>query len=132
MTERPSKHWPDGVAEEARKLAAGTLTLDDAFMADLYPVSLLDATDEALGAFESTLGTLRTPSDDEVFAAVQRVVLDLNAINDQHDGAGYETGEREELCQYIDQALTDRGIDVPELTARCGLGRYEITDKWRD
>ncbi|MFC8258853.1 hypothetical protein ACFUNF_14755 [Streptomyces sp. NPDC057291] len=132
MTERPSKHWRRGVAEEARKLAAGTITVEDAFMAALYPVSLLDATDEALDAFESALGTLRRPSDNEVFAAVQRVVLDLNAINDQHDGAGYETGEREELCQYIDQALSDRGIDVPALTARCGLGRYEITDKWRD
>ncbi|MGW6900536.1 hypothetical protein ACWGF2_28590 [Streptomyces sp. NPDC054919] len=132
MTERPSKHWRDGVAEEARKLAAGTLTVEDAFMADLYPASLLDATDKVLGTFESALGTLRSPSDDEVFAAVQQVVLDLNAINDQHDGAGYETGEREELCQYIDQALTDRGIDVPALTARHGLGRYEITDKWRE
>ncbi|MGW5271360.1 hypothetical protein ACWEQP_02005 [Streptomyces sp. NPDC004044] len=132
MTERPSKYWRDGVAEEARKLAAGTITVEDAFMADLYPVSLLDATGEALDAFESALGTLHAPSDDEVFAAVQRVVLNLNAINDQHEGAGYETGEREELCQYIDQALTDRGIDVPALTARYGLGRYEITDKWRD
>ncbi|WP_327421255.1 hypothetical protein OG612_32775 [Streptomyces sp. NBC_01527] len=60
MTERPSKHWRDGVAEEARKLAAGTIAVEDAFMADLYPASLLDATDEALGAFESALGTLRS------------------------------------------------------------------------
>ncbi|MFD7943650.1 hypothetical protein [Streptomyces sp. NPDC059744] len=63
---------------------------------------------------------------------MQRVALDLNAINDQHGGAGYETGEREELCQYIDEAFTDRGIDVPALMARYGLGRHEITDKWRD
>ncbi|MFD9460337.1 hypothetical protein [Streptomyces sp. NPDC060027] len=132
MTERPSKRWRDGVAEEARRLAAGTLTVEDAFLADLYPVSLLDATDRALGAFESELGTLRTPSDDQVFGAVEQVVLALNAINDQHGGAGYETGEREELCHYIDQALTDRGIDVPSLTARSGLGRHEITDEWRD
>ncbi|MFI5628107.1 hypothetical protein ACIA8E_01705 [Streptomyces sp. NPDC051664] len=132
MAKRPSKHWRGAVAEEARKLAASTITVEDALMADLYPVSLLDATDEALGGFESALGTLHSPSDDEVVATVQQVVLDLNAINDQHDGAGYETGEREELCQYIDQALTDRGIDVPALTARYGLARYEITDEWRD
>ncbi|MET9475451.1 hypothetical protein [Streptomyces sp. NPDC002922] len=80
MTERPSKHWRDGVAEEARKLAAGTLTVEDTFMADLYPASLLDATDKVLGTFESELSTLRSPSDDEVFAAVQQAVLDLNAI----------------------------------------------------
>ncbi|MFD7943651.1 hypothetical protein [Streptomyces sp. NPDC059744] len=42
MIERPSKHWRGGVAEEARKPAAGTV--EDAFMAALYPVSLLDAT----------------------------------------------------------------------------------------
>lgn len=132
MTERPSKQWRDGVADEASKVAAGTLNAADAFMADLYPVSLLDATDEALGAFESELRTLRSPSDDEVFEAVERVVLALNVINDQHDGAAYETGEREELGDYIDQALTECGVDVPALTARQGLGRYEITDKWRD
>ncbi|WP_405808492.1 hypothetical protein OG729_27430 [Streptomyces sp. NBC_00210] len=132
MTERPSKHWRDGVADEAGKVAAGTLNAEDAFMADLYPVPLLDATDAALGAFESQLRTLRSPSDDEVFEAVERVVLALNVINDQHDGAAYETGEREELGDYIDQALTECGVDVSALTARHGLGRYEITDKWRD
>ena len=58
-------------------------------------------------------------------------MLALNAINDQHDGAAYETGEREELGDYIDQALTVRGVDVSALTARHGLGRYEITDKAR-
>lgn len=132
MTETPSKHWRDSVAEEARKLAVGTLNVQDAFMTKLFPVSLLDATDDVLSAFESELRTLRSPSDDEVFAAVKRVMLALNAVNDRHAGAAYETGEREELCEYIDQALTEYGVDVPALAARRGLGRYEIGDEWRD
>ncbi|MFF2852484.1 hypothetical protein ACFVT5_40240 [Streptomyces sp. NPDC058001] len=32
---------------------------------------------------------------------------------------------------YIDQALTEHGIDVVALTDRHGLGRYQVTDKWR-
>ncbi|WP_327684452.1 hypothetical protein [Streptomyces sp. NBC_00467] len=113
-------------------MAAGTLNAEDAFLAELYPGSLLDATVDALDAFESELRTLHGLSDHEVFEAVERVVLARNVINDQHDGAAYETGEREELGDYIDQALTECGVDVPALTARHGMGRYEITDKWRD
>ncbi|MET8249669.1 hypothetical protein ABZV31_38125 [Streptomyces sp. NPDC005202] len=44
-------------------------------------------------------------------------------------GAGYETDESE---QPIDQTLSEHGIDVPALAARNGIGRFEITDKWRD
>ncbi|MBT2511765.1 hypothetical protein J7I98_39590 [Streptomyces sp. ISL-98] len=82
MTDSPSKHWRDGVVEEARKLAASTLNVEDTFMANLYPATLLDATDEALSSFETGLRTLRSPSDDEVLAAVERAVLALNAINE--------------------------------------------------
>jgi len=37
----------------------------------------------------------------------------------------YETGEREELCDYndyIDASLTESGIDVEALAARLGTG----------
>ena len=40
---------------------------------------------------------------------------------------GYETGEREQLCLYIDQALAEAGVDVEALTARHGLSRYART-----
>lgn len=53
-------------------------------------------------------------------------------------GDGQQTGrsrlrtdEREELCHYIDEALTEHGVDVVGLTARHGLGRYQLTDQWR-
>jgi hypothetical protein len=47
------------------------------------------------------------------------------------NGAGYETDEREELCDYIDALLSEYGIDVEALAARKNIGRWEITDTWR-
>ena len=55
----------------------------------------------------------------------------LNAINDDHNGPGYETSERGMLCHYIDEIRTAAGIDVEALATRHGLSRYAITDRWR-
>ncbi|MCX5093699.1 hypothetical protein OOK36_33385 [Streptomyces sp. NBC_00365] len=132
MAERPTTNWRRGIAEEAAELAAGTLNPDCAGMVDLYPDELLSATDAVLGAFEAELSTLDIRSDEQVFALVERVVLALNALNEAHDECAFETDEREQLCLYIDEALTEQGVDVPALTSRHGLGRYELTDQWRD
>ncbi|MCX5526523.1 hypothetical protein OG342_27295 [Streptomyces bobili] len=132
MAIRPSARWRALVDEQAAELAAGARTPSDAFLSELFPESLLAATDGALHAFESEAGRLRDRDDEQVFEAVRRVVLALNEINEDHDGAGYETEEREELCLYIDQALTEYGIDVTALASRRGISRTEITDDWRD
>ncbi|GAA2788873.1 hypothetical protein GCM10019017_37820 [Streptomyces showdoensis] len=99
-------------------------------MADLYPEGLLTATDAVLDSFDGEVAGLEGAEDAQVFAVVERVVLALNAVDDVH--GGYETDEREALCAYIDEALGDHGVDVAALAARHGLGRYELTDKWRD
>ncbi|MFE1299871.1 hypothetical protein ACFW6K_20665 [Streptomyces sp. NPDC058733] len=132
MAERPTTNWRRGVAAEAGELAAGTLDPDCACMVDLYPDELLSATDAVLNAFETELATLDERDDEQVFAAVERVVLVLNAVNEAHDESAFETDEREQLCLYIDEALTEQGVDVIALTARHGLGRHELTDQWRD
>ncbi|MFJ4643213.1 hypothetical protein ACIP6Q_06700 [Streptomyces bobili] len=126
MASRPSARWRARVDEKATELAAGAQDPSDAFLSELFPESLLAATDGALQAFESEVGTLRGRDDE------QRAVLALNEINEDHDGAGYETEEREQLCLYIDQALTEHGIDVAAMAARRGISRTEITDDWRD
>ncbi|GAA3798640.1 hypothetical protein GCM10022403_035570 [Streptomyces coacervatus] len=100
-------------------------------MAALFPDELLVATDTVLDTFEAELLALTKADDAQIFAVVERVVLALNAVNDARNGCAFETGEREELCAYIDEALTERGFDVVAMTARHGLGRYELTDKWR-
>jgi hypothetical protein len=131
MAVRPTDGWRVGIADEEREVASGELDPECAVMADLFPESLLSRTDEALSAFESEVRTFSDPPDEQVFGAVEHVVLALNMINDDHSGAAYETGEREVLCTYIDQTLGEAGIDVEALTARHGLSRYAITDRWR-
>ena len=100
-------------------------------MAALFPDELLVATDAVLSTFEAELPALAEADDAQIFAVVERVIFALNAVNDARNGCAFETGEREELCAYIDEALTERGVDVVALTARHRLGRYELTDKWR-
>lgn len=132
MAERPTTNWRRGIAEEAAELAAGTLDPDCACMISLFPEELLSATDVVLDAFEAELTTLADGDDERVFAVVERVVLALNAVNEAHDMSAFETDEREQLCLYIDQALTEQGVDVAALTARRGLGGHELTDQWRE
>jgi hypothetical protein len=131
MAERPTMSWRRGIAEEAEELAAGTLDPECACMAGLFPEELLTATDAVFDVFETELPGLVEASDERVFVVVERVILALNAVNEAHNGNAFETDEREELCDYIDGSLTEHGVDVVALTARRGLGRYQLTDKWR-
>src|SRR5262245_22376371 len=131
MAERPSAKWRQQIEAEAGEIAAGILDADEAFAAALFPESLLAETDAALAAFEAELRWLTPPPDEELFRVVERVVLDLNRINAAHGGGAYETGEREQLCYYIDAALGEGGVDVEALASRRGIERWEITDEWR-
>ncbi|CAL9490556.1 hypothetical protein SUDANB15_03210 [Streptomyces sp. enrichment culture] len=126
MAERPTTSWRHGIAEEAAEIAAGTLVPECACMTGLFPEKPLRATDAVLDTFEGQLAGLDDAGDEQVFAVVERVVLALNAVDEAHEGSALETDEREELCDYIDQSLTEHGV---ALTARHGLGRYQLTDK---
>lgn len=119
MAEKPTEIWR-AIVEE------------DPDSAKLYPKSMLERTDEVLAEFEAEVAAFDDPSDDEVFAAIENVVLALNGVNEEYDEAAYETEERENLCAYLDATLTEAGIDVPALAARRGIGRYAITNEWRD
>ncbi|MFF7392481.1 hypothetical protein ACFZAE_29055 [Streptomyces scabiei] len=134
MANRPTDNWRAWMAETSREAAAGTLAPECAGDADLYPESLLRATDAALEAFEDEVRAMQEPSDEVVFGTIEGVVLALNAIvgDGQHGGAGFCTEEREQLCEYIDLTLSEHGVDVAALAARRGIDRAEITDRWRD
>ncbi len=122
------------MVQVARDVDAGVLEPACAGVAEVYLESLLRATDAALGAFEAELRGLCGPSDEEVFRAVERVVLALNAVDRDpvHGGAGFCTEEREQLCAYVDLTLGEYGVDVAALLARSGIVRAGITDAWRD
>ncbi|ADD40687.1 hypothetical protein [Stackebrandtia nassauensis] len=131
MAVKPSQRWREGVAEEAEELAAGTLDPECAHRSMLFPEPMIQATDAVLATFETEVTQLSDPTDGQVFACVKRVVLALNAANERFGGAAYETDEREALCAYIDQTLTEHGIDIPALAERRGINPHEITDAWR-
>ncbi|ALV50231.1 hypothetical protein ASR50_13005 [Streptomyces sp. 4F] len=132
MVERPTTNWRRGIAKEAAELSAGTLDPDCACMVELFPEELLVETDAVLDVFDAEVPTFAEGDDTRIFAVVERVILALNAVNEAHDECAFETDEREQLCAYIDEALSEQGVDVAALTARHGLGRHELTDRWRD
>jgi hypothetical protein len=112
MTRRPTTKWRAETEQEAADLAAGTPR--EMYASLLWPDSLINDTDHSLDTFEDDLDAMPASAegsiaDDAILEAVRRLILDLNAIHRQHVRAGhpgYETGEREELCDYIDTTLT--------------------------
>ncbi|MCX4389578.1 hypothetical protein OG777_21975 [Micromonospora peucetia] len=130
MITRPSQKWGRDVREQKAAIAAGTLTEDAAYALRLWSEPFITAVDAALDAYEADVRSLSAPSDEEVFAAVERVITALNAVSDEH--GMIETGEREDLCEYVDVVLTNAGLDVEALTSRHDIERYELTDEWRD
>ncbi|WP_257004702.1 hypothetical protein [Streptomyces sp. Tue6028] len=89
---------------------------------------MLQATEVALAAFEQEAHVLGSASDEPVLAAVERVVRQLNVIDKEY--GAYCTIEREDLCEYIDDVLTEQGVDVSGLLIRQGMGG--LTERWRD
>ena len=135
MAERPSDEWQRKANEQVADIARGVLSPADAYAEQLWPRSLRIGTDAALATFERELHALRAPADADILDVVQRLVLTLNEINQQHVRAGltgYETDEREQLCDYIDASLEDSGFDLAALEVRNGIGRGEIADRWRN
>ncbi|WP_144120061.1 hypothetical protein [Catellatospora sichuanensis] len=126
MIERPSAAWRREVREQQQALAAGTLSPDDAYAERLWPEDFTDAVDAALAAYQAEVAALREPSDDELFAAAERVVLALNDIDEEH-GHHIETDERDELCGYIENVLIHIGVDIRALCARRGGDRELLT-----
>ncbi|GAB3108120.1 hypothetical protein GCM10027160_05730 [Streptomyces calidiresistens] len=96
-----------------------------------YPPDLLGAVDAALDAYAADVAALGgAPRDIEVMARIEGVVTALNDLDERY---GFiETIEREELCDHIDAVLTAHGVDLDALAARAGIGRWELTDAWRD
>jgi len=134
MAVRPSDIWRRDVDEEAAEVAAGRLRPDKAYAAELWSPWMLERTDAALAEFEREIPTIDLLSDEAILDLVRRLMLTLNEIDEvevSRGGGGYETGEREDLCEYIDASLTEAGVDLDALAARRNIDRSEITDEWR-
>lgn len=110
------------MAEDAAAVSAGTLDPDEAKR-------------RALTRFETVLLAVDRHSDEDVLEAV--MVDELNQIHREHSTpdkatCSYETGEREQLCPYLEQSLAEIGVDVEAVAERRGLDRHDITDEWRE
>lgn len=97
------------------------------FMAELdgedYTEADVETCREALMAYLRALNALEAPDDEAILAQVEAVVLALNDLNERTDYTMIETGEREALCEIIQRAAEDCGLqDVPE----------DVTEAWRD
>ncbi|UUU21076.1 hypothetical protein [Streptomyces sp. DSM 40750] len=132
MPVKPSQYWRTETEKETHAVSAGTMDPESASFLGVYSESFLNAVDAALTNFESDVRELAPTSDAQVLAAVERVVLALNRVNQEETGGSIDTDEREQICLFIDEALTEHGIDVGELAARQQVSRYAITDRWRE
>lgn len=129
-----TESWRERKAEEKRAFEAGEITADDCYMDRLFPDSFIDRTEILLKAFTVAIKQCPTSASDfpQVMRNIETLVLGLNQINEDFDYGVIETGEREELCEFIDQVITSRGIDIEALAASKNCDRYELTDEWRD
>jgi hypothetical protein len=131
MIERPNVGWQSKVTEQEAAIAVGTWQPADAYAIYLWPPAFTAAVDTVLAAYEQDVAAIDMASDEAIWrTAVETVVVGLNTA-DEPFGA-IETGEREQLAEYIDAVLTGAGVDVAALTARRGRHRGELTDSWRD
>lgn len=133
-TKLPTAAWREQKTEEARKFEAGEITAAERYMDKLFPDAFIDRTDLLLKDFAAAINQCSAAAADfpRVMQNIQDVVLALNKINDDFELRVIETGEREELCEFIDSVIIERGIDIESLAASQNCTRYELTDEWRD
>ena len=92
------------------------------FEMDSYTDEDVAEVQSILNAYVETLAALRDPSDAEIMAQVQSVVLRLNELNEAKDYF-IETEEREWLWEVIQKSAEDCGLqNVPD----------DVTEEWRE
>ncbi|KAL1412047.1 hypothetical protein Q8F55_003044 [Vanrija albida] len=134
---RPSADWRTGRDEEAADVAAGRTPADEAFLANLFPDAFLDPLEPIEAAYEAEVAAASASGSGPasyaaIYAAVEKAVTALNDLNEQGEGAYIETGERERLCEYLEQVIEARGVKVDDMGRELGFGSGELTDEWRD
>jgi hypothetical protein len=128
---RPTTSWRESIAEEARLVAEDPLEAEFAVMAKLHPVEAMERMDALFATFEGAISRPATSSDEQIMNAVRELVEALNVLHHQFADDLIMTQARDEMCEYIDEALVDAGVDVDALCRRAGVQRDEFTDDWR-
>ncbi|MBM7650199.1 uncharacterized protein YsxB (DUF464 family) [Bacillus ectoiniformans] len=105
LNNKPTLEWKERMDEED----------------DIFTEENIRAADQVLNHYMTRLKALTNPSQEEVMECVEEVVISLNELNEKYDYF-IETEEREELCEFIDEAAQLAGVHSDE----------DITEEWRE
>lgn len=105
LNNKPTLEWKERMDEED----------------DIFTEENIRAADQVINHYTTRLQALSNPSQEEVMECVEEVVISLNELNEKYDYF-IETLEREELCEFIDEAARIAGVDSEE----------DITEEWRE
>ena len=88
-----------------------------------YTEDDIDECKAILFDYIDALSTMEDPIDEDVMAEVEGTVLALNELNENTDCALIETVEREAICEIIQEAAEECGLEE----------KYDdVTEEWRE
>ena len=85
-----------------------------------YPLEKVDQCGRIIDDFLAAMADAR--GEPAIMAEVRKTVLALNKLNDECGGSLIETGQREDLCDLIERAANQAGLETDE----------DITEQWRE
>ena len=124
--------WREDKAEEKREFEAGEIAEDELCLDQLFPDQFIADTEPLLVEFAGAIAATNALDYDNVMNSIKSLVEKLNEINDKYNGEVIETGEREQLCQYIEDVISESAIDLDAYAKSMECDKNEITDLWRE
>ena len=124
--------WREDKAEEKREFEVGEITEDDVCLDQLFPDQFIADTELVLIEFAGAIAATEARDYGSVMHSIMSLVVKLNENNDKYDGEVIETGEREQLCQYIEDVISESTIDLEAYAKSRECDKNEITDLWRE
>lgn len=116
LNQKPTIEWRERLKEE---LADEELSKDEI----KYNEGMLDETDHLITDFIKDLSDLNGNNNrDSILSVVKKFVFKLNDLNT--DQNYFETGEREDICDFVDKAVTKAGLKLEEFE--------DVTEEWRE
>lgn len=132
----PTDIWRERISEEKREFAAGLISIEDCVGEQLYPDEFLKRADVLLTKFVSKIegASKEANSFPSIMESVKSLVLALNDLNysEDFDVTVIETGEREDLCEFIHAVIVSQGFDLTALAAFAKCCTTDLTLQWRE
>lgn len=127
-----SEIWREEKIEEQRMLRAGEIDSSECCMDELYSDAFVAKVELLLKSFVDQVNQLSVADVAFLGKHLKSLVIALNDVNEEYDHAVIETGEREQLCQFMEDVINDSKVDLEEFATHLGCEQDEVTDQWRD